>query len=152
VIDKPGITVTHSSGTHAVHSLALTNGTFTLSGGALDVSGTVQGNSTFTLAGGTLASATVQPGLTIKGTNAGVTLSELTLNGNLELANPTGISKGTVTNGLTLNGTVSLGGAFASGQLLFSGTQALTGNGTVVFGSAYLSQLVEITNGATLTI
>ena len=56
VIDVPGISVTHSSGSDTVKSLTM-NDPFTLAGGTLTVTGNVQeqtGNP-LTLAGGTLA-------------------------------------------------------------------------------------------------
>src|SRR5579883_997758 len=52
IIDRSGIIVTHASGTDAVHSLTIANGTFTLSGGSLDLmNSTLQGNSTLNLTG-----------------------------------------------------------------------------------------------------
>src|ERR1035438_4172396 len=76
------VTVTHSSGTHAVKSLT-SQKAFQLTGGSLMVSNTVQVNNTFTLAGGTLAKATVlQPtnnaSLLVNGSG---TLDGVTVNG-----------------------------------------------------------------------
>src|SRR5712692_8174390 len=56
-INLAAITVTHDTGSHAVHSLAASNGTFELSDGTLTVATTLQGNSAFTLGRGTLANA-----------------------------------------------------------------------------------------------
>ncbi len=80
------------------------------------------------------------------------TLDGVTLNGNL---NVTAASTDyvTVTNGLTLNGTVTLGGANTYDALRFVGTQTLGGSGTVVFASTDTHNAVAAVNsGTTLTI
>ncbi|PYI88539.1 MAG: hypothetical protein DME26_03490 [Verrucomicrobia bacterium] len=111
LIDRPGIsiTVTHSSGSHVVSSL-LSQGAFVLSGGSLTVTNTVQVNAAFTLSGGTLKGAMVLQGtngLGIKGTTVGGTLDAVTVNGDLDLTG-NNVSV-TVVNGLTLNGTATIG-------------------------------------------
>ncbi|HEV3080665.1 MAG TPA: hypothetical protein VGY66_12835, partial [Gemmataceae bacterium] len=121
--------VTLSSGNDAITSL-ISDDNFTLSGGTLTASGTVQVNGTFILSNGTLANATVVSGTTITVT-ARPGLSGVTLNGNLDvMANGSAV---TVTNGLTENGTASVGGGGGSmTALLFSGTQTLGGTGDVL--------------------
>src|SRR5438445_4390069 len=73
-------------------------------------------------------------GVGIKGTTAGGTLDAVTVNGDLDLTG-NNVSV-TVVNGLTLNGTATIG---ATGgvwsRMEFSGTQTLGGAGTVVFRS-----------------
>jgi hypothetical protein len=138
------ITVTHSSGTHAVKSIQ-SQQAFVLSGGSLTVSNTVQVNNTFTLAGGTLARATVLPstngvGLVVVGSS---TLDGVTLNANaLVQAGAYGSCASvvlTVVNGLTLNGTLTLqrpGNYWGSAYLSFAGSRTLAGTGQVVFADA----------------
>ena len=122
LIDIPGITVVHSTGSDTVQSLT-SNDAFTLSGGTLTVTGNVQeqNGNPFTLAGGTLAGATVASGTTLTGTSSGGTLNNVTLAGTLDVGN--GVV--TVTDNLTLaSGAVSLDQA---GLLTFAGTQTLGG-------------------------
>src|SRR4026207_430863 len=112
LIDRPGlITVTHSSGAHSVKSIQC-HESFVLSGGSLAVSNTVQVNNTFTLSGGTLARATLLQGTNgqgIRATSSGGTLDGVTLNADLDLtSNGVAVS---VVNGLTLNGTATIGAA-----------------------------------------
>ncbi len=58
-----------------------------------------------------------------------------------------------MTNGLTLNGTVTLGGANTYDALRFVGTQTLGGSGTVVFASTDTHNAVAAVNsGTTLLI
>jgi hypothetical protein len=81
-------------------------------------------------------------------------LDGVTLNLNLDLTGGTLIAPGTaalanVVNGLTLNGTASLGDGNHGGQLVFTGTQTLAGAATITFvGSASL----YVDGTATLTL
>ncbi len=78
----------------------------------------------------------------------------MTLNGNLDVM-AVGGSYVTVTNGLTLNGTVTLGSDYIINALLFFGTQTLGGGGTVVFASANTDigdAVAAVNSGTTLTI
>jgi hypothetical protein len=152
VIDVPGISVSHSAAIDSVRSLETSNGTFDLSGGTLRVATTLQGNSTFRISGGaTLANANVQSGTTVTGTSSGGRLDRVTLNGDLDMTTSSSISL-TITNGLTLNGTASLGNFIGttSGFLSFSGDQVLGGGGAIVFGGSD-SNTLSIGSG-TLTI
>jgi hypothetical protein len=160
VIDVPKVTVTitHSSGTHTIQSLT-SNESLTLSGGALTVTGAVQVSATFTLSGATLAGTTVLAGTTIKASGAGGTLDGVTLNGDLDLTARG--SRVAVKNGLTLNGTATLGGASSYAELDFQGTQTLGGGGTVVlagpgyndgFGNFYADARYLQTASMTLTV
>lgn len=54
----PGITVTHSAGSHTVKSL-MSDQVFVLSGGTLTVTNGLQLNNSFFLSGGTLQNTTV---------------------------------------------------------------------------------------------
>src|SRR5262249_2409435 len=126
------VTVTHGTGTDAIHSLT-SNAAVTLSGGSLSIATTAQVSNTFTLSGGTLAGATVASVTTLKGTFNGGTLSNVTLQGNLDLTGAANVYA-TVTGPLTLNGgSVTLGGGSGNyGVLRFNDTAAsLTGTGSV---------------------
>ncbi len=79
VIDRSGISVTHSAGTHRINSLLTANGTFQLTGGTLDVGTTVRGNSSFQLRAGRLANATVAAGTTVTGTGSQIELDRITV-------------------------------------------------------------------------
>ena len=147
VINMPGISVTHSTGSDTVKSLTL-NDAFTLSGGTLTIvgSGNVQEQNSsvlFALSGGTLAGGTVVSGTTITAkSNGGNTLSGVTFNGVLDLAtNNNAIVN--VTGGLTLNGTILVGRADGStyGTVAFQGTQPLSGSGNVLFGGSGVNTL-----------
>ena len=161
VINPPGgpFTITHSTGSHIVHSIQ-SQQAFTLSGGSLTVSNTVQVNSTFTLSGGTLVEATVLQstnGAVLIVNNSGGTLSGVTVNGTLDVGNTFNNLSVTVTNGLVLNGTALVGNPTNgwNGGIRFAGTQTLSGNGTVVFGdnATYSwNALWLASGGTTLTI
>ena len=138
VIDRPGeITVTHSSGTHAVKSIQSQEG-FVLSGGSLTVSGTIQLNNTFTLSGGTLVHATVTASGGAQLVVNGGTLDGITLAADVSI---TGGGTLRIANNLTLVGgaTITLNpaplGSFEATYLAFNGgTQTITGAGQIVFG------------------
>ena len=163
IVDLSGITVTHSRGTDAVQSLTIAHGTFTLSGGVLDLmNSTFHTNNRLNLIGGTLNHAMVNGRVTLLGgtiansvitgsvigTTDGGTLSGVTLNGDLDLTASAiwrcgqqscayAIGLMSITDGLTLNGTARIGGtgALAYDVLGFSGTQTLGGDGRIIFGS-----------------
>ncbi len=149
------ITVTHSSGTHAVKSIQ-SQQAFVLSGGLLTVSNTVQVNSTFTLAGGSLVQATVLQGTNGASfvVNVSGTLDGVTVNGMLDVGNTVNGAQLTVTNGLGLNGTALMGNPTNQwpGNIIFTGSQTLSGNGTVVFGLNGYNALWLDYAGTTLTI
>ena len=151
---NPSAVITFSSGSATVNSLTSFE-PLTLSGGTLTINGNVQVNNTFTLAGGTLANATVLAGTAGQGltcTSSGGTLSGVTLDGNLDVT-ASNAAVG-ITNGLTLNGTATIGGNGGNGFnfLEFAGSQTLSGSGTVVFGSAGYTGLVVTQSNTTLTI
>ena len=84
---------------------------------------------------GTVGGGTIDAGA---GTNinlAGSTLDGVTLTGDYQLTGDSGIF---IEDGLTLNGTLTLGDGsyFNFGYLNFDGSQTLDGNGTVVFDSS----------------
>jgi RHS repeat-associated protein len=109
--------------------------TLTLDGGAI-VGGTVN------VASGTLLAAT---------SNSNNLLDGVTVNGNLDLT-ATAAFLG-VKDGLTLNGTATLGNSYYYGwpTLDFKNTQTLGGTGTVQFPSSGSANL-DVEGGATLTL
>ena len=104
--------ITHSQNiTDAINSLSVTaKAPVNLGNGTLQIAGTLASNGSFTIAGGTLQNATVQAGTTITAVNSSNTISGVTLDGTLDMGSVFA-PKMTVTNGLTLNGTILLGGA-----------------------------------------
>lgn len=107
-----------------------TTGDWFLSGGTID-------GGTVTLAGGAR--------LLARGFPVG-RMNGVTFNGNLDRNGQSFV----VTNGLTLNGTLTLG---PYGVLLFQGTQTLGGRAAVIFqGGAGGCGLGVVTDGATLTL
>jgi hypothetical protein len=153
----PTLTVTHSTGTHVVRSIA-SDQPFLLSGGSLTVSNTFQTINTLTLSGGFLrvAQVTVTNGASLVVSNSG-TLDRVTVNGTLDVGNTHSGANLLVTNGLTLNGTALVGnsGSTANGAITFAGSQTLGGNGTVLFGSqseAGFNAVRLSLTGTTLTI
>lgn len=101
------------------------------------------------LVGGGITGGTVNffSGSKLVPTNSGGRLTGVTLNGDLDLTAVN--SNVTVVNGLTLNGTATLG---SGAELIFAGTQTLGGNGTVIFQDFSNNGLVSNTTGMTLTI
>ena len=65
-------------------------------------------------------------------TFSGGTLDGVAVSGSFQVAGNGGL---TIKDGLTLNGTATLGASSGYGDLAFSGSQTLGGSGTVVFGS-----------------
>jgi len=118
--------------------------------GTLTNSGTLTVDSTSSLAtGGTIVGGTIvtQAGAQIYGS----TLDGVTIDGDFRVVAGNGL---TVKDGLTLNGTATLGDAAGStyGYLLFNGTQTLGGNATVVFGGHIYNTLMANAAAMTLTI
>ncbi len=104
-------------------------GTIANSGGTLTLSGTGLFSLSGTITGGTVSES---GGPDLQG--GGGTLDGVTLAGDLDLtANGAGL---TITDGLTLDATATLGGAGAYGALNFAGTQELGGTGTITFAGA----------------
>jgi allophanate hydrolase subunit 2 len=112
-----------------------------------------------TIAGGTVKSGTISAtgGAKVIATSAGGTLDGLTLNADLDAT--AAFANLTVLDGLTLNGTASVGTAngTADASLSFNGKQTLDGTGTIRFGSVALAansnaQYTVYVNGGTLTI
>ena len=130
--------------------LSALDGTTLLILDTLTNSGTVSVDSTSvlslsgTLTGGTIAT---QTGAQIYGS----TLDGVTIDGNFTVSQDNQI---TVQDGLTLNGTLTLGAPSSNvfGYLLFSRSQTLGGTGTVVFGQSLVNTLYMSGSAATLTI
>ena len=115
-------TIEWSNGGNIVIAGTLTNsGTITVDGtSTLATEGTISGGTINIQAGASILSGTLD-GVTIDG--------DFTVAGN---------SIVTVTNGLTLNGSATLGGGGDYGYLYFNGSQTLGGTGTVALsGSGY---------------
>jgi hypothetical protein len=164
-------TLTASAGSTLSLSGALTvgGGALTLSGaGTYNLAGTVNNSgATLTLdgsAGGTFNLSSMVTGGTVVTANGakliGVSggLNGVTLNGDMNLGVTGQGQTVAVTNGLTLNGTVTIGSGMPGsganyGALLITGTQTLAGTGTVVLNSLnYYDALAVVTGGTTLTI
>jgi hypothetical protein len=161
ILDIPGVTVTHSTGTDAVSDLVASNGTFVFAGGTLDVAHMVQGSSAFRLDGGRLAHATVSAGTAFTATFRHSALDGVTFaaGATLDLNDPSAPAHVDVFNGLTVNGTANLGDATGhwQGELFFQGTQSVLGTGRLNIrpAGAYLYQdqtTSSLTLGAGLTI
>ena len=157
-----GHEVIFRTGTATIRSLTSTT-PFTLSGGTLTVEQTVQVNNTFKLAGGTLKDARV-----LAGSSGEVTVQFVSFLGSPRPSRLDGVTLETnlgvvaaarliVSNGLTLNGTLTLGSAGSSTGALVdfegAGLQTLGGTGRVVFGgTGSNNQIRPITTGGTLVI
>jgi RHS repeat-associated protein len=134
-------TIQISSGIQSINSL-VTSDLVKLTGGTLQVGTTAQIGANLTLAGGTILGGTFSEtgGAVISLSTSGGTLDGVTVNGVIDAATQSG--NATVYDGLTLNGTLSLGnaGGSTSGQILFGDSThaagGLTGTGTVVFGAS----------------
>jgi hypothetical protein len=139
LIDTAGvITVTHSSGTHAVKSIQ-SHENFVLSGGSLRVSNNFEVWGGLALSGGTLIGATVVQGVnenTVAVTGTSVVLDGVTVNGTIEVGLSINGAQLILTNGLVLNGALRVGNPTNQwyGVVHFEGSQALAGYGTVTFG------------------
>ena len=127
--------VVFGSGSQSIRSLHSAEA-LALSGGSLQVSGTVQVDNTFTLRGGTLRNATVLPGIGRQGMSVATfgTLDGVTLDTDMTVADGTGLF---ITNGLVLNGVLTLNNVNNSTALTFyQGVQTLAGTGQVVLTGA----------------
>jgi hypothetical protein len=150
-----GVTVTHSTNSETVHSIAVSNASsLVLSGGTItDGDLSVTADSSFKLQGGTLAGANVLTGTTITGTNFGGYLSGVTIGGTFDLATVYG-AYSYVNGGLNLNnGTINIGniGPTTYGYLYFyyAGSQTLGGTGTINFGDSTSNSIYSYTSFAT---
>ncbi len=78
----------------------------------------------------------------------------VTIKGTLDVGNTYSTTVLSVTNGLTLNGTILLGNPTNSnvGTLGFKGNQTLGGNGTVILGNSSNDGIISFRSGVTLTI
>src|SRR5205823_1825226 len=109
-------------------------------GGTLALQGA--GTTTGTLDGSGAGSSFLLSGSLVGGTvtetngailvGVGGTLDGVTVNGNIQVVSNNGLN---VKDGLTLNGTATLGDGSGFGYLAFQNTQTLGGNGSIVFGS-----------------
>ena len=84
---------------------------------------------------------------------SGSTLSNVTWNGVLDMSTTFNTAL-TVTNGMTLNGTILLGSADGvnPGSLGFSGNQTLSGTGKILFGGTAANNLYPVPGQGTLII
>ncbi|HEV3343404.1 MAG TPA: hypothetical protein VG125_23735, partial [Pirellulales bacterium] len=135
-------TIQLSSGVQSINSLVTSN-LVKLTGGTLQVGTTAQIGANLILAGGTVLGGTFTEtgGAVISLSTSGGTLDGVTVDGIIDAATQSG--KVTVYDGLTLNGTLSLGntGGSTSGQILFGDSthaaDSLMGTGAVVFGAFF---------------
>ncbi|MGD1277517.1 MAG: PA14 domain-containing protein [Tepidisphaeraceae bacterium] len=142
-------------------------GTFTRTGGTVNLTGTLTGNlalssatGSWNLAGGTIAGGTVTAtgGAELVLTGSGGTLDGVTIGSGTVLdGTQQWDANATILDGLTLNGTVELGGStYFYGSLYFQGTQTLGGTGSVVFGTSWYANsglyVYDVSTPATLTI
>ncbi|MBI3959975.1 MAG: RHS repeat protein [Chloroflexi bacterium] len=139
-IDAPTtITVTHRSGTSAIHSLHI--GAYLVhTGGVLSTTTDIQIDRQMTLDGGEIVSGTVN---TAGGARLVVSNSPnnrlvgVTLNSDTELG--TDYASVRIANGLTLNGTIRMSGK--GSRIEVEGTQTLSGSGTIRFESTPSTRL-----------
>ncbi len=104
--------------------------------GSWVLSGTIQGGTVTPTGGGHLFISSY-----------GGHLNGVTLNSDVQVVG----ANLTITNGLTLNGTLTLGNLITTGSLTFNGTQMLGGTGTIVFADSGFLNAVQATTG-TVTI
>ncbi len=117
----------------------------TLTGGTLDITGAVtETTSAFTLAGGTLKDATLSTPSGGQFVANGGTLDGATVSADFQINNANSVA---ITDGLTLNGTLSLGNSTRTGWLNFIGSETLGGTGTVVMGPVPTDPSVGTYNG-----
>ena len=140
-------------------------GTFTRTGGTVNLVGTLDNTGTtlalstttgsWNLLGGILKNGTLTEagGAALVFTASGGTLDGVTANGDLDLTQNNG-AFAFVQNGLVLNGTARVGSAVGAtaAQLYFNGTQTLSGTGTVLFGKSGNNSLNARLTGAVLTL
>jgi hypothetical protein len=119
--------------------------------------------STWQLAGGFLSgTVTLDSRVTLLGTTSGGGLTNVSLTGNLDLATNNGAVV-TVSNGLTLSGTIFVGntGGNTNGSLIFNTTETIGGTGDILFGASASNALttpslfgtiVAVTLGPGLTV
>lgn len=136
--------ITFSTGSASVAKITSAE-QLTVSGGTLTVNGELHATAGLTVSGGTLKSAQVSASTSLKA--AGGSVDGVTLHGNLDATDNSSYLQ--VLNGLTLNGTATLGNFSTIG---FTGSQTLGGTGTVVFQNQSVNGLISRTNGMTLTI
>jgi RHS repeat-associated protein len=134
-------TIQLSSGIQFINSLVTSN-VVKLTGGTLQIGTTAQIGANLILAGGTILGGTFNEsgGGLISLSTFGGKLDGVTVNGIIDAATQSG--NATVYDGLTLNGTLSLGnsGGSTSGQIMFGDSThaagGLMGTGAVVFGAS----------------
>ncbi len=150
---NPGVVYSAAAGTRSIQSLTSSD-PFSLTGGALTVTGQVQVSNTFKVTGGTLAQATVVPGSGGQGiTVLSGTFDTVTANADLDVTQQNNAQL-TIYNGLVLNANLLIGNTSGStyGNVYFgdSGNPAgsLTGTGTVLFGGSGSSDLYSYSNKA----
>ena len=118
-------------------------------GAGVNLTGTLNNSNTTLVVDGAVApwvlSGTILGGTVVTTNGASLvvgsgTLDGVTVAGTLDVGNVVDYASLTVTNGLTLNGTLVGNPTNQSyGAVSFAGSQVLGGNGTVVFGNHYVS-------------
>ncbi len=142
-------------------SAVVNNGTLqAINGGRLVLNSNVTGGATGQIVAGA-GSTVIQNGVTISGivntsggglfsaiSSAGNFLTNVTLNGNLDMASIVNSRERVSPGGLVLNGVININN---NGILSFEGDGALTGNGTIVFGAAGPGNRVDLSDNGTTT-
>jgi len=165
LVNSPGATIQLTSGTLSLSgnwsnsgTITATNstvnlagtftrarlGTFVRSGGTVNIQGTLTGglnldsaNGSWTVDGGTIQGAAVNTsgGSELVLSKFGGTLAGVTINGNVDATHQS--AQATITGGLVLNGTMTMGAGSNGATLYFGETGvaagSLTGNGTILF-------------------
>jgi len=136
-----GTTIELTSSLTASAQSVSTNATLQIDSGATLAANTIQASANIVLSGGTIQGATVaESGGSELVLLSGGTLNNVTVSAGTVLdATQQWDAQITILNGLTLNGTLEVGGADGStfAYFLFNGTQMLGGTGSVVFGNYY---------------
>jgi RHS repeat-associated protein len=153
VIDVAGdVTVTHTSGQHAVASVTAHDG-FTLAGGTLTISGELQGSGLIQFTGGTLENATIGADTTLVNANPfSKTFRNITVDGTLDMASHNSFAR--FEEGLTVNGLLSIGSETGSTGSVVNrvGVNVIEGTGTLLFGGSAQNLLNCEILGSTTTI
>jgi cytoskeletal protein CcmA (bactofilin family) len=142
-----------SQGTLALSAGQVFEGSFSSEtvklGGSLHVGGNFT-TQTLVMNGGTLSNTTVNGNVQV--TAAGGTLSADVINGDVDMT--AAAASLTVANGLTLNGTLTMGNGTGNNanKLVFTNTETLGGNGTVQMGTSSANQVFTTGTGTTLTL
>lgn len=151
----PAITITHSSGHHAVRSLT-SSPAFVLTGGSLTVATTWEARGGIILSGGSVLGGTLalapDTRITVTANNGGI--RNVHVIGDLDVGMSYDGAELVVTNGLVLDGRLLLGHASngRNGLVTFQGSQRLDGQANVILGNSVCNSLRLGLPGTLLTL